>query len=319
MTKAMKQSTAPKSDFQNGILTEDRGIVSIRLGLDRKKSASFSYKSDWLTVEAATRKKRTHDECQDTAICHIGKETAVFGLFDGFGSSGTLISTKVADTILKLLSNGVQVNDLIPMVEYDLKLLSRSPEYQHGGSTAILVCLSHDQGIRPDAGFRAYRVSDATLFLLGQTGVKALASMEDLSGSMGVLIRDMLVDDYLDQRRKVRNVLKCDRDDIAEITSDGGFIRKGRGGLLVTDGVTKNLRFNFDFSSGQVTDTNGAEDLSAIIRGKNTPRAKVQSIISEIRKRTAEPAAKERFYVGKVGTALYAHDDDMGLICFSVR
>ncbi len=314
--------TNVKTAFRNFSLPPENGAVYARLGEDRLLDSSFSYRSDRVWIEAFVRRGRNHRDCQDAAVVHVnegaktGEEGSprealiAAGIFDGFGQAGTLVSEYAADGTLGLIAQG-RTFCLVKGVSEIVAGLPVPPSpHDLGGSTALIAA------IYPDGGSSIRAVPDSAAYLLESTGTRPPPErlLDYRLDRKGNPVSEQHVKRYFESRNLIRRVVRYGKPLAYEEIESWGGILDDRCLLLVSDGVTKNLKVKISLLSGKVDDCSGNDDLRTIIRGISSPARIVGAIVEAIDWRLRMPLPRNSEYLRYKDTALCPADDDITII-----
>ncbi|MBN1170506.1 protein phosphatase 2C domain-containing protein [Candidatus Micrarchaeota archaeon] len=291
-------------------------FVSARLAHKNNEPSSLDYGNKSFSVSARVLKGDKHRTTDDSALIFISKKLCAFGVFDGHGSNGGIISPMLADLLLKTLVEEDSPNGPLTLLRSATKILL--PAYfeqfgengiitSDGGTTALFVF------VYPDWKFHAVSVADSALYKYGKQQTTRFFSFSDIYGvckDATIPFTALYPDNYIVLRNVISDSVNLSDSYTVQVTE--GRLDPGETMIIATDGLTKNLRHMVDSRTGLMLDISGCEDLHALMSSANGNAA--EFLLDTIRKRMKLSQQIRDKKVIENNTVLAPADDDLGII-----
>jgi len=261
------------------------------LGMEIKKKMAGSISSPFADISYLVRKM--HDACGDSAIIYVDDDKAVLAVLDGVsGEPGAEQASSVAAIAILNHLKGIDSPSKDDLQE---AMVQGHTHITNGFTTALVVVMEKN------GRFFSASVGDSVLYSIDKgSRVKQEFLQKRIVGEGSSIFR------YMAFRNVVGSVLGAPGD--MEIFFKQGKVEPGEFLLLVTDGVTDNLKFDVD--EGMVKDCSGERDLKEIIGEKKDEKAIVKAIEEEVLARM-----ENKVQINEAKESLIIKPDDLAIIC----
>jgi serine/threonine protein phosphatase PrpC len=284
-------------------------LIKFRLPSDRlASSAEVEIKNGKFEIAAEVRKGRGRKICQDTIGVVVGNRFSVLIVADGFGPLGHVYSEAFVDRVIgDIEGQKRRITNRIKREKFRLDhLVERSARKTHikdnnpteeSGTTATIAIITKDET-------HGANIADSAMYV--QTTKNGHERCFDY-GRLNkfteetrerVRIEDVSLQEILEFGGVLHTYVgKSDlrREDVGYQR----FVGRGRGTLLVSDGVTKNLHmmieqkitpdvFSDEVKLGErmaktkVRDNSGQDDIDTILQGVEGARNRVRKLVKEV-------------------------------------
>ena len=245
--------------------------VSGLLPLQLKSGAVLRVNEGRSSIFANSEKGFYRELCQDRAVVYRSKQLTAIGIFDGLGPMGADYSGVMARGVLEICAEmekkivkEMNSREVISTVAAGVR--SALGKESQSGTMASIVLI--DNRLR----YSAASVGDSAVFLGNGTGVERLFAPTCIYiRKVAVRIENAKIhfQMYSEFRNQPGEAITANADDMGRIEMRNGRLKRGQSIIMVTDGISNNLRLGID-EKGIVTDGTGCKDLAEIIAGRDS-------------------------------------------------
>jgi len=289
----------------------------------RTEVSEFFYSRRRASVYASVAKGKHREECQDTVVAFMDKKFSLIGVFDGFGKFGTILSDKVAEKVIELchemrkqMRNANNLTLLFKDAVIDA-MCEIKGTYSGSGTTGTVALILNN------GKYFIVSIGDSGVYIAGRKKTERLFEYEWVMHSEdGDKFKKTHVTElrfneyYVDRNMLEYAITKKDSEGIMwrALEFAHGVLGKKQMLILVTDGVTKNLKHKVDIRTNKMLGVSGCDNINEIVGSVRDVRLIGGAILSTAKMHIRDDKG---IFVTENETAYLSADDDLSVVVFS--